>query len=51
MKNLHDPIRNWTCDLPASSAVPWPTAPTATPNNGDDDDDDDDDDNTAIIYY
>jgi hypothetical protein len=31
MKNPNDPIKNRTCDLPAYSAVPQPTAPPHTP--------------------
>ena len=31
MKNFNDTIGNRTCDLPASSAVPQPTAPPRAP--------------------
>jgi hypothetical protein len=31
MKNFNDSIVNRTCDLPAFSAVPQPTAPPRTP--------------------
>jgi hypothetical protein len=31
MKNSTDTIRNWTCSLPACSAVPHPTAPLHAP--------------------
>jgi len=31
MKDSNDPIGNWTCNLPACSAVPQPTTPPGTP--------------------
>ena len=33
MKNSNDTIGNHTCDLPAGSAVPQPTAPPRAPTD------------------